>query len=139
MADDHQRRSIRGTTARERIAARRRARRANQRLPLLLALAALAALALLTVGVMALRRAERTLAGLEQEDLRQRATPAATSPTAAPQTFVSVIPASPAASTPSPAPATQRLSSDLLARPFTVLLIGVDRRTDPEEGCAAIR
>lgn len=134
MADDHHRRSIRGTTARQRIAARRRARRTNQWLPLLLALAALAALALLTVSVIALRRAERTLAGLEQEDLRQRATPAAPSLTAAPQTLVSVIPAPPAASTPSPAPATQGSSSDLLARPFTVLLIGVDRRDDPDEG-----
>lgn len=134
MADDHRGRSIRGATARERIAARRRARRTNQWSAFVLALVALAALALLTVGVTALRRAERTLAELEQEDPRQRPTSASPYPTAAQQTPVSVIASSPVASTVSPAPATRESSSDLLNRPFTVLLLGVDRRTDPDEG-----
>lgn len=133
MADDHRGRSIRGATARERIAARRRARRTHSWSPFVLALIALAALALLTVGVMALRRTGQTLSELEQEDPRQRVTGTAPSP-AIPPTPASAVPSSPAALTPSPAPAAQQSSSDLLTRPFTVLLLGVDRRTAPDEG-----
>ncbi|MGB9752365.1 MAG: LytR family transcriptional regulator [Roseiflexus castenholzii] len=127
MADDHQRRSIRGTTTRERIAARRRARRANQWSGFALVFVALAALALLTIGVTALRRAEQTLAELEQDDPRQRATATLPSPTTAPQT-------PPSSTVASPAPAEYGSANELLARPFTVLLLGVDRRTDPDEG-----
>lgn len=135
MADDHQGRSIRGTTARERIAARRRAaRRTNRWSTFGLALAALATLTLLTIGVTALRRAERTLAELEQDDPRRRTAATSPSPTAALQTTAVAIAASPVVSTASPAPAAHGSSSDLSTRPFTVLLLGVDRRTDPDEG-----
>ncbi|MCS6841803.1 MAG: LCP family protein [Roseiflexus sp.] len=125
MANDHQGRSIRGTTARERIAARRRARRSNRWFLFALSLVALAALALLTIGVTVLRHTERTLARMEQEDLRQRATQAALPPTSTMH-----LPTSPAPSPP-PAPGA---SHSLLDRPFTVLLIGIDRRAEPDGG-----
>lgn len=129
MANDHRRRSVRGTTARERIAARRRARRINSWTTFVLAIAALALLALLTVGVMALRQTGRFLGRLEQEDPRQRAT---TTPLPVPTTLQ---PSNPAATVAATATATSDQSSTgLLTRSFTVLLLGVDRRPNPEEG-----
>ena len=129
MANDHQQRSGSGTTARERIAARRRARRTNSWTTFVLAIAALALLALLTAGVTALRQTGRVLERLEQEDPRQRAT---TDPLPVPTTSQ---PSNPNATIAATAPATSdQPTSGLLTRPFTVLLLGVDRRPNPEEG-----
>jgi LCP family protein required for cell wall assembly len=129
VANDHQQRSGSGTTARERIAARRRARRTNSWTTFALAIAALALLALLTAGVTALRQTGRVLESLEQEDPRQRAT---TNPLPVPTTSQ---PSNPDATIAATAPTTSdQPTSGLLTRPFTVLLLGVDRRPNPEEG-----
>ena len=129
MANDYRQRSGNGTTARERIAARRRARRTTSWTTFALAIGALALLALLTAGVMALRQTGRVLERLEQDDPRQRAT---TAPLPLPTTLQ---PSNHDATVAATAPATSdQPSTQLLSRPFTVLLLGVDRRPNPEEG-----
>jgi LCP family protein required for cell wall assembly len=129
VANDYRQRSGNGTTARERIAARRRARRTTSWTTFALAIGALALLALLTAGVMALRQTGRVLERLEQEDPRQRAT---TAPLPLPTTLQ---PSNHDATVAATAPATSdQPSTQLLSRPFTVLLLGVDRRPNPEEG-----
>ncbi|MGQ9548832.1 MAG: LCP family protein [Roseiflexus sp.] len=129
MAHDHRRRSVSGTTARERIAARRRIRRTGSWAMFALATTALALLALLTAGVMVLRQTGRILGRVEQEDPRQRATTASSQIpiTLQPSNHDTTIAAT--AVTVSDPP-----SEPLLNRPFTVLLIGVDRRANLEEG-----
>ncbi len=95
----------------------------------MLAIAALALLALLTAGVTALRQTGRVLERLEQEDPRQRTT---TNPLPVPTTSQ---PSNPNATVAALATATSdQPAPGLLTRPFTVLLLGVDRRPNPEEG-----
>lgn len=126
---------VSGTTARERIAARRRSRGAGSWKLFAFAVAGVVALALLTIGVTAMRRAERTLSAIQQEDPR-RNTPAPPSP-APPTATLAVTDSTPA---PTEAPrATATTVADApppttLTEPFSVLLIGVDQRSDPEEG-----
>jgi LCP family protein required for cell wall assembly len=129
VANDHRQRSGSGTTARERIAARRRARRTTGWTTFALAIGALALLALLTAGFIALRQTGRVLMRLEQEDPRQRAT------TAPLPLSTTLQPSNPNATIAATAPTTSdQPTSGLLTRPFTVLLLGVDRRPNPEEG-----
>lgn len=138
MADKNRRPGFGGTTARERVAARRRTRRTGHWGMFALAVVALILLALVTAGVTALRRAERTLASVQQEDPRHNTAVApspvrVTSVTPAAVTAVSA-PTPPATPVATSAPAVNLPPGELLARPFSVLLIGVDRRSDPEEG-----
>ncbi len=140
MADKNRRPASGGATARERVAARRRRRRAGNWGMFALAVVGLILLALVTVGVTALRRAERTLASVQQDDPRHntvvapspvRVTPGAPTVVTAVPVSAPVPPTTPVATS---APVANLPPGNLLARPFSVLLIGVDRRSDPEEG-----
>jgi polyisoprenyl-teichoic acid--peptidoglycan teichoic acid transferase len=102
-------------TARDRVAARRAARRAR-RPRLVGATLALVALLVAVMLVVVLRRAEQTLETIQQDDPR-RAPAAATARAAQ----------GGPATTPAPLP-------NALREPVNILLIGVDRRPNPDDG-----
>lgn len=97
-------------TARERVAARRAARRSGGWGALLLAVALVVVFALVA---LALRRADHTLATIQQNDPRRAPTPGSADSQA-----------QPAAGDPPAA----------LRDPFNILLIGVDKRPNPDDG-----
>jgi len=145
VPDPRQRAPQQYTTARERVAARRRVRRSAAS-PLgswrvfAICIGLVAVLLALALGT-ALQRANRALDAIQQDDPRRTAEVAAASqpPTAAPaaptaQATVAAGTAEPeatAAATAAPAPAELPAA---LQQPFSVLLLGVDRRPNPGEG-----
>lgn len=144
---DPDRRSPRPSTARERVNARRKAQGSGWRFFALgLGAAGLLLAAVLAVG---LGRAGQTLGTIQQEDPRRRTssvigTATLEIPTAlvAPSAAATPQPAGdPAGITPTSAPAPTAAATgspaelpDPLRQPFSVLLVGVDKRADPEEG-----
>lgn len=88
-------------------------------------------LLLLVVAQQVWQRADAALATIQQDDPRQRAT-AAPSVAAAPSAVDAALPtATPRAGIPVP---TSGLPGSTLNAPINILLIGVDRRPDPDEG-----
>ena len=134
---DPNRRPAQPLSARERVAARRRAQRGGSWRIFGAGLAA-AALLLLAALLLGLRQADRTLGAIEQEDPRRRTPQAGAAPSAAlalptALTPPTSVPTAPAAPTAAPLGSADDLP-DPLRQPFSVLLVGVDRRADPEEG-----
>ncbi|HWQ13016.1 MAG TPA: LCP family protein [Roseiflexaceae bacterium] len=118
-------------TARERVAARRRARRGSSWRLFAAGIGLAGALLVAAVGVT-LRRADQALSAIQQEDPRRR-----TAATDARQPTSDAATALPAPTTAAPPTAAARAPQELppaISRPFTVLLVGVDRRTAPEDG-----
>jgi polyisoprenyl-teichoic acid--peptidoglycan teichoic acid transferase len=104
-------------TARDRVAARRAARRLGLRRQLLLALGLVAALAVVALALVLLR-ANRALTTIQQEDPRRRPTVVAS------QGIGSAAQARQATQAPPP---------NALREPVNILLVGVDKRPNPEE------
>lgn len=136
---DRNRRPAPYPSARERVAARRRAQRGGSWRIFGVGLAA-AGLLLLAALLLGLRQADRTLGTIAQEDPRRRTgvsqTPAAPTAALALPTALTAptgVPATPAAPTAAPLGTADDLP-DPLRQPFSVLLVGVDKRADPEEG-----
>jgi polyisoprenyl-teichoic acid--peptidoglycan teichoic acid transferase len=145
VSDPNRRPAPPHSTARERVAARRRVRRGGTWHVFAAGIAVAAVLLVLGAGLV-LRRAGQAIGAIEQEDPRRRTAAAAG---AAPTLDVQVTSALPgativgtsipisggeAAATPQADPV---LAADLpepLREPFSVLLVGVDRRPTPEEG-----
>lgn len=136
----------RPTTARERVNARRAARRAESVTipwrPIMIASVVLLIAVLVGVLGSALRRADQAISTIQQEDPRLRAPSPIPLPTDPPQ--LTPLPAGPVID-PRPtdplreptAVATLPPDPELpatLQKPVTVLLLGVDRRPDPNDG-----
>jgi LCP family protein required for cell wall assembly len=123
------------------VLARRRARRAGS-WRLFAAGIALAALLLVAAVGVALRRADQALSAIQQEDPRQRTATTDQRPTTNDQrpTTIGVgatalpVPTAPAAALPTSAASAPQDMPAALQRPFSVLLVGVDKRSAPEEG-----
>jgi polyisoprenyl-teichoic acid--peptidoglycan teichoic acid transferase len=133
---DRERRSLRPATARERINARRRSQRAGTWRLFSIGLGAVALLLVVALAV-GLRGAGRALDTVQQEDPRRRtpATNAAAIAGTVPPAATGVATSAPATQLPaSAAPLNVQELPDPLRQPFSVLLVGVDKRDNPDDG-----
>jgi LCP family protein required for cell wall assembly len=132
---DRDRRPARLATARERVDARRRSQRAGTWRLFSIGLGAVALL-LVTALVVGLRGAGRTLDAVQQEDPRRRTadTSAAFIGTVTPA--ITAIATAEPANTPAASAAPLNVADlpDPLRQPFSVLLVGVDKRDNPDDG-----
>ncbi|HMO56497.1 MAG TPA: LCP family protein [Roseiflexaceae bacterium] len=127
-------------SARERIAVRRRAhsrmQRARMQRMALIAGGLLLALVVVIGGALALSRAERTLNTIQEEDPRLRVTAAIATPVAATPVapVVTTDPAAPVLPSAIPAATVAVAPPEGFAAPFNILLLGVDKRPNPDDG-----
>ncbi|HEU5087140.1 MAG TPA: hypothetical protein VFT99_06835, partial [Roseiflexaceae bacterium] len=136
--------SPRRGSARERVQQRRSANRKRRSRSIgswtqfALAAGALIILALLAVGAQLWRRTDDTLATIQQEDPRQRrptSTPVPElTPTLAPRQATASVPAGQPTPRGTAQPVPAAMLPAELQKPINVLLIGVDKRPDPDDG-----
>lgn len=130
MSDQRRRPPQSARTARERVQARRTARRAygGRRLVIPLAILGVLAVAALTALIIT----NRTVGAIQETDPRLKLT-AAPASTALPGTAAAATPVTPPVTLGIAAPANAAPLSTL-REPFNILLLGVDKRSDPNEG-----
>jgi LCP family protein required for cell wall assembly len=130
--------SPRRSTARERVQRRRAVARYGSWKQFAIATVLLVVLALAAATATLWRRADTTLGAIQQEDPRLRRPTAALdalpsiTPRSAPTAQARATAAAISAATPAPAPIATL--PEALQKPFNVLLIGVDKRPDPDDG-----
>lgn len=134
MSGPEERRAHPSRTARERAIARRMATQRGSWRTFWIAAIALCGLIVVLLATLLWRRTDQTLATIEQEDPRQQRATAVIA-TRVPATARPIATLPPA---PTPAP-TARAVVDMplpeaLRQPLTILLVGVDKRPNPDEG-----
>lgn len=141
MTPPHRRTNAPAQSARERVQARRAARRKASWRSFYAAAGVLIGVSIALIVALGIRRADQTLARIQQDDPRRPTAPAPSPPPAA--TPAQAAPSAPteAPSVPTATPAATARPAEpdtplpaALSRPINLLLIGVDKRPDPNDG-----